>query len=926
VAWILVALRRLRHDRSASAGVAVLVLATALVAALAPRIVAHLADEAVRGEVTAAHAAARNILVLQHRVLGDGPPGDPLAAVRDAGARLLDTFPAGVREDVSARDAYVETGRFRLQVPTTDPAFVRFRIQEGVDAHIQYVQGRAPTPAIARRDDVGPEHLDGIPVYETGISAATATRFGLVLDQVVPLVGDPGDQLFARTEHDPWAFARITGIYEVPSPDDDFWLDDALPVHPVIRALSSEVQLLDAVLLVDPATHADLAEYARGIARSLRYGWRFFLDPAIHASEVPVLTTAFRRLAVLYPSPGITPSSDTAMRTGMLSLLGGFTTHWNAAVAILAVTAVGPGLVALATMGLIAVLAAGRRRSTLALARSRGASAAQVLLPTLIEGLLVAGPAAAAGVVLAMVLVADGGRARPSVLLGAGVVAVAVAVLLGTMLPVARSLGTVAGAAARRVGRPSGRRLLLEGLVVALAVGSAMLLRQRGLGAAAAAAGASGAGAQAAGAAFDPLIAAVPALVGAAAGILAMRLLPLPMWVAASVARRLRGLVPMLAARRAGEGAAAPVLLVLLATATVGTFGAVAVDDLDRGADLAAWNTTGAAYRVTSPAGALPRSFDATALPGVEASASVFTASMALNVSGPQVLFVAVDANALGAVLAGTPVAQAYPEGFADPGTGPIPAIVSRVATESDRGVTPGEPFQLSVEGYTLAYRTAAIVDSYPGLPSDRAFVIVSREWFKAQAPQARIVPTAALLRAPPAAAAGIRDAVAAQAPTLVVTSQAEDAEARRSAPVTGAVRSLILAAALLTALYAALGVAAALALAGSARAAEVAQLRTLGLTSRQGLALAAGEHGPTTLVAFLAGAGLGAALFALLRPALGIGDLVGAPVDVPVVLEPAVLLLILAAMTAVVATGLLLGAVLGRRVAPIAALRGRSE
>jgi hypothetical protein len=42
--------------------------------------------------------------------------------------------------------------------------------------------------------------------------------------------------------------------------------------------------------------------------------------------------------------------------------------------------------------------------------------------------------------------------------------------------------------------------------------------------------------------------------------------------------------------------------------------------------------------------------------------------------------------------------------------------------------------------------------------------------------------------------------------------------------------------------------------------------------------------------------------------------------------MEPAVLVLILAVMTAVVTLGLLLGAALQRRVAPTAALRGRSE
>ena len=285
----------------------------------------------------------------------------------------------------------------------------------------------------------------------------------------------------------------------------------------------------------------------------------------------------------------------------------------------------------------------------------------------------------------------------------------------------------------------------------------------------------------------------------------------------------------------------------------------------------------------------------------------------------------AVEAGDLGRVLAGTPVAPVYPPGFTEPGSGPIPAIISRTLAESPRGVEEGETFTMSVEGYTLTYRADEVVDSWPGLPAGRGFVIAPREWFKAQAPDARIVPVVARCAAP-VGGRGSCEAVEAAAPTLVVTSQAEDAAERRAAPVTQAVRSLVLVAALVTAAYAALGVAAALALAGVARTQEVAHLRTLGLTSRGALGLLAAEHGPTTLGAFVAGGLLGVALFALLRPALGLGTLVGAPVEVPVVLEPAVLLLILVVMTAVVTLGLVLGAALQRRVAPTDALRGRSE
>jgi predicted lysophospholipase L1 biosynthesis ABC-type transport system permease subunit len=251
---------------------------------------------------------------------------------------------------------------------------------------------------------------------------------------------------------------------------------------------------------------------------------------------------------------------------------------------------------------------------------------------------------------------------------------------------------------------------------------------------------------------------------------------------------------------------------------------------------------------------------------------------------------------------------------------------VSRSLVESPRGVKAGDTFTLSIEGYNLTYRAVDVRDSFPGVPLDRHFVVVAREAFLGQAPPARVVPVYALLRAPVTAGAAIRAAIAAQAPSVVVTGQADRAAELRDQPVTYAVRALILAAALVTAAYAALGVAAALALAGVARTQEVAHLRTLGLTSRQTLQLTAAEHGPTTLVAFVLGGALGIGLFGLLRDGLGLAGLVGSPVAVPFVLEPLPLLLILVAMTVVVGVGLLLGVVLQRRVAPTDALRGGFE
>ncbi len=190
--WTWMALKRIGDDRGATVGFAVLVLVTALLAALAPRVLSSLADEAVRAEVRNAPVVARNMVLIQNRVFGDGPADDPLEPTRDAGDELFDTIPAAIQGLVADRDIVVESGRYRVQKPTTDPAFVRLRIQEGIADHIRYLEGRPPTSTVTTRDDVGPESADHVPVFEAAISTDTAEQFGIALGETVPLDRRPG--------------------------------------------------------------------------------------------------------------------------------------------------------------------------------------------------------------------------------------------------------------------------------------------------------------------------------------------------------------------------------------------------------------------------------------------------------------------------------------------------------------------------------------------------------------------------------------------------------------------------------------------------------------------------------------------------------------------------------------------------------------
>ena len=149
-----------------------------------------------------------------------------------------------------------------------------------------------------------------------------------------------------------------------------------------------------------------------------------------------------------------------------------------------------------------------------------------------------------------------------------------------------------------------------------------------------------------------------------------------------------------------------------------------------------------------------------------------------------------------------------------------------------------------------------------------------------------------------------------------------ERAAELRASPVVAAVTVGVAVSALVALAYAGLAVAASLALSGAARAGEVAMLRTLGLTGRQSFGLLAVEHGPTVLVAFVAGTVLGLGLFAVLRPGLGLGTVVGSPLDIPLSVDPTQLLLLLGAIIVVVAVSIGLAGAIQRSVAPVDALR----
>ncbi len=928
---VLVALRRLREDLVPALGLGILIFVTATLFGLAPRLADRVADDALHGVVAQTSALGRNISLIEEQGL-PATPGDPLKRVEEEGDRLDRQMPVAVQGLVRERQIVIDSVRFSVRAKTQDPTTIRFRIQPGAEARIQFVDGQGPVTALRFVDlpedlrqfahEAGQPSTEPLKVVlvQTAVAADGLRQSGLSV----------GDTVFATVDvRDPMAgralgvvAIQITGVLAATDPDDPFWYDDPALNHVTIRSTGGDSRFLDMAGYLPTASYDLLTQVSLGSGVPVRYTWRHYIDPArIAANQLDPLIVDLRRLEATFPrtqvANGPAAGDGVAMRSGLLPLLVGHAARWASASAILTVVSIGPAAVAFAALALVATIIARRRRPAIALVRGRGATLGQIIRAIFLEGFVIAVPALGLGVGLAIFMVPVGSN-RATIIAATFVAAAAIALLILTALP-----GTAAATRAARDddATPRGvtaRRLVLDALVIIGAAAGAYLLRERGVR------GTSSAGTLAG---ADPLIAAVPALAGLAAGLTAIRLVPLPLRALTRLAARGRGLVPLLALRRAIHGGTtAAILIVLLATASIGAFSSAALAHLDRSSAAASWQEVGAPYRVNAQIGSLPAALDPSKLPGVTASAALFRTQVPIGTRNLRIQFIALDLAAYEQMIAGSPADLAPPAEMlaASPAGGVVPLIVSPGLVERSDGAKLGQQVEVVVEGYHYQVRPIATRIAFPTLPTDAVYAVASRQQLKAIHAEAPLAPTTLFLDAPAGldAEAAIRTGVSAIAAGATVQSRAAFAQAFSDSPVTAAIISGIALAALVAALYAALAVTAALALAGAARATEVAHLRMIGLSRRDALGLAIVEHGPTVVLAFVAGVALGLGLFVLLQPGLGLDALVGSKLEVPISVDLGQLAAIGGGVLTIAVVGIGLAAWMQRRGVAVAALR----
>ena len=435
-------------------------------------------------------------------------------------------------------------------------------------------------------------------------------------------------------------------MYDVPDPSDPFWMDDVSLAQPSYRGPTLLARLVDVSAVLSPDAYGDLLGETNADHYPARYTWRFHVEPdRLRAAGTARLVVDLRRLESTFPADGTGPEATT-LRSGLLPLMEAWTTRWGSATTLLGVIAVGPIVVAVAALAMVILLAVARRRPSLELSRGRGASTSQVLGSAAAEGLLLTLPAAALAVLVA-VLVLPTGSPRTSVIAGLAIALAATLLIVLAVLPTAM-------AAPRGPGRETGvrrvstRRLVLEGAIVVLAIVGAYVLRDRGTSSVASVGTAP---------ASDPLIAAVPALAGLAAGLILVRLLPIPVRLLGRLAGRRRDLVPVLAMRRAARR-----------RQRRGRAARPDGRDRDRGVlahDAAPLRPGRGRRRVAAGRGAvpadgrgrrvLPSDLDPVTFPEVEARAGVFDSRAVFEARRLPLELIAIDVADLGPVVAGTP-------------------------------------------------------------------------------------------------------------------------------------------------------------------------------------------------------------------------------------------------------------------------------
>lgn len=878
-------LRRIRAFGGHLGLLAALALVAALLVAGVPRVANHYTDQGLRSDLSRLSYLNRDIVFGSGYDASDKSlPSGGDALLPSYEHDLPDPLPALVEDRWYTADSEVPGQNLSGPAPYTGVCRPSLRVR--------YQSGEAGAVRVVE----GAAPVSDTTTVRAMVSRADAKQLGLKVGTKLTAAGT--------------TTVLISGLFEPLDDDAPYW--DTQRVERIGCPQADDGMTWQGTVLTD----LEGSRLAVKQTELFEGRWRYRLDvDRITAPGLDALTTAVvdaRR----------NPPQGRTLRSNAEPALLAFAKAQSGAQATVAVVESGLIATVLGLILLAALLMVERRRAEYALLRARGAIAGTVALRTLAETVLVVAPTVLLGWLFCALLPGRAAGSEPALIAALLLLAVGVAPLLAAL---------VGGTGGRRPGRPGSRRLAGEVFVLLLAGLGVVLVRQRGVQ--------DG---------VDPFLSVVPVLLGAAAALAVVRLLPWPLRKAGRLAARARGLVAFLGLARAGRGtplSAGPVAVLIVAAAT-GVFTVAVNSTISDARDRATDRAVGADAQVTGFGFAAGTDRLLTQVPGVDAAVPLLAGSGAqlTATSGrrAQAQLVIIDGAAANDLLRRSGVTARMPGPLASATTsGPIQAVVS-----PDVAADIGAGGSVSVQGRSYEFRVAETTAEIPGLGTGtRRFIALP--WRSVPAPDFQpLVPTRYLLaghdfdndavrKAADAGQreyylallrrtidAGITQVTDQQLPRLaeIITWEQHRQELEDSG-VNALLTFVFLAGAVGSIVLALLAVGLAVLADAPGRGQALSRLRTLGLSGRQGRNLLILELTPLLAVAFLAGTAVGWLLPRLIGPALGL-DAFTAGVAPRVAVDPWLAVQALALLLAGLSTAVLVETAAHRRMGLGASLR----
>ncbi|MEW2387187.1 hypothetical protein AB0933_02375 [Streptomyces venezuelae] len=855
-------------------GLGVLIGVLVAVAAGGPGLLERLGGEALAGRFAQVQRAAPGVVHSARIDPEDPPPGvesDLRADLARYGTAIENAAPAALRGSLVLDST-------RITLPTVDAdvagggASLALVYASDAPGRGAYVAGRAPR---ARER-----------VVELAVSERTRDALRLRVGQRIDLRGG------ALTNVQ--AVGRVVGIYRAEGGQgpqgggehahERLWSERPLLARPLPGPPGTAP---DVGALIAPRA-VEVLQNQAGAELTVEWNMRLDLPGEVAARFVGDRGARdFQRLMARYPLAakeafcnvetyggkwcvlGTHPASELSTDTELADVFEEFRGRWRQANVVMSfapASLLGVGLAAVVVTSLLVVR---RRLDGDRLRRARGASATTLALGRAVES----APAAVLGAGLGCAAAAAVPGSSPAY--GQGL---AVAFGCWLLLPALTWFAVRDRAVLREpASRGAGRRLVVEALVLLLAAGGVLALRTRGTK------GAAGP---------DPLLAAVPVLLGLATVAVLVRCYPWPVRAVARWSARGRGTVALVALSRAAKEAPARglALLVLVVTLAGAVFGGLVLGTLVEGRHTAADWQVGAdasflgAERDPGTAQRLARAR------GVRKTATVRQLRVD-PVSGRDggrygiSSLVGMDGTKLRAAAPGSPAARAlHAAGLTRGGTS---RDIRVLASEGHTGdlltfMRLGKETRLRIVG-TLPQDVARDPALGPlrGATAPRQHLLVADNRDLRAFKAAEFEESALLLYGARTDMRALRSLVPRAAPGAtggelrIRAEEQADADDDRLIAAVAVAHTACTALAVLLALVA---LVLELLLSAPARGRTTAYLRTLGLGGRAATALHLVQLLPLMLAAVAGGVALGLALPSLLGPALDLREFTGGP------------------------------------------------